>query len=189
VAAALTSTPRAARAAVLTACNLVNHAPSEAQKAAGNYKKEHVSFQGLPIAIENKKGSIRRGVGPDGKPWACELPADYGYLKGTEGADGDHVDVYIGPDPASRQVFIVNQVDHRTGRFDEHKCLLGFDSERSAVEAYCKAFSDNKGRRRMGSIESISMHAFKEWLKSRKTKRPAEADKIIQHALRKTLSQ
>ncbi len=180
-------TGKTARAAVLTACNLVNHSPSEAQKRAGNYKKEHVSLQGLPIAIENKKGSIRRGVGPNGKAWACELPADYGYIKGTEGADGDHLDVYLGPDPNSRQVFIVNQIDHRTGRFDEHKAMLGFDSEKSAVETYCKAFSDGKGRQRIGSIETVSMHAFKGWLKAHKTTKPADADKIIDHAIRKAL--
>jgi hypothetical protein len=179
---------RASRAALTTArqtgaCTLVDHAPSEAQKAAGNYRKEHISFQGLPISIENKKGSERSGVGPSGRRWSCVLPADYGYIKGTEGADGDQVDVYLGPDPNAKTVFIVNQHD-LGGGFDEHKCLLGFDSEREAVETYCRAFSDGKGRRRIGSVETVSMDAFKRWLASRKTKSRASATQIIDRALK-----
>lgn len=161
----------------------MDHNPTEGQKRAGNYKKEHLSFQGLPVTIENKRGSIRRGVDGSGRAWACELPADYGYIKRTEGADGDHVDCYIGPDPTSRQVFIINQQDHKTGRFDEHKVMLGFDSEREAVEAYCRAFSDGNGKKRIASIESVSMDTFKHWLKSGDTLRHAKADHLIKHCL------
>jgi hypothetical protein len=163
---------------------MVDHNPTEAQKAAGNYRKEHLSFQGLPITIENKRGSERSGIDAKGKRWSCVLPADYGYIKRTEGADGDHVDVYVGPDPHSQHVFIINQIDHRTGRFDEHKAMLGFRSEKEAVETYCKAFSDSKGTARIGSIEPVSMHAFKAWLKHGKTKSPAHSPSIIDHALR-----
>ncbi len=175
-----------ARNALMIARGSVNHEPTEAQKEAGNYKKEHRSFQGLNIAIENKKGSIRRGVDAGGKRWACELPADYGYIKRTVGADDDHVDCYVGPDPNSKQVFIINQCDHKTGRFDEHKVMLGFDSERSAVETYCRAFSDNKGRARIGSVETVSMDTFKHWLRNGKTRRPAASSALIDHCLRIT---
>lgn len=174
----------AAETAVRLARSSVNHDPSEAQKEAGNYKKEHIRFQGLPITIENKKGSLRRGTDANGKAWACELPADYGYIKRTEGADGDQVDVYVGPDPNSKQVFIVNQHDHKSGAFDEHKVMLGWDSERSAVETYCKAFSDGKGRARIGSVETVSMDTFKNWLKRGNTLKRASSNKLIEHALR-----
>lgn len=99
----------------------VDHNPTEAQKIAGNYRKEHISFQGILITVENKKGSTRRGVDVGGKSWSCTLPADYGYIKRSEGADGDQVDVYLGPDKQSQLVVIVNQKDLKTGRFDEHK--------------------------------------------------------------------
>jgi hypothetical protein len=174
----------AGRAAIRTACALVDHAPTEAQKEAGNYRKEHVSIQGLPIAIENKRGSVRSGIGPTGRHWSCVLPADYGYIKGTEGADGDHLDCYIGPDPTSRQVFIINQIDHKTGRFDEHKAMIGWHSEADAVRDYCKAFSDDNGRNRIGSVETVSMHSFKHWLATHKTTRPAKSSNIIDHALK-----
>lgn len=164
----------------------MNHAPTEAQKVAGNYAKEHISFQGLPISIENKKGSERSGIGPDGKRWRCTLPADYGYIKrteGAEGADGDHVDVYVGPHKGSRQVFLVNQVDHKTGKFDEHKAMLGYHSEREALADYCRAFSDGHGHARVGSVEAMSIDGFKHWLKDGNTKRPAHTRHVIDRAL------
>lgn len=173
----------AAHDAISVAKSSVNHTPTDAQKRAGNYRKEHISFQGVPVSIENKKGSIRSGVDEHGHRWSCELPADYGYIKRTLGADGDHVDVYVGPDPNSKQVFIVNQHDHRTKKFDEHKVLLGFDSERAAMSTYCKAFSDGKGRDRCGSVEAVSMDAFKHWLANGATHRTARASDIIGRAL------
>lgn len=160
----------------------MNHNPSDAQKAAGNYAKEHVRFQGLDIALENKRGSTRHGIDKGGKRWSCVLPAHYGYIKRTEGADGDHVDVYIGPDPNSKQVFIVNQ-KYLNGGFDEHKVLLGFDSERTARDCYVRAFSDGQGHKRLGSMETLSMDAFKHWLKSGKTKNPADSSAIVHKAL------
>lgn len=162
---------------------MINHEPSEAQKEAGNYRKEHISFQGIPITIENKKGSMRRGFDAKGKAWECRLPADYGYIKRTIGADGDHVDVYIGPDKDSKQVFIINQHDHRTGKFDEHKAFVGYNSEREAAADYVKAFSDGYGHKRLGSLEPMSLETFKHWLKSGKTTDRAASNAIINRAL------
>lgn len=167
--------------AALQIARTVNHAPTDAQKEAGNYRKEHLSYQGLPIAIENKKGSVRSGTDHTGKRWECEVPADYGYIKGTEGADGDHVDVYIGPDPKSPLVVVVNQVHIPSRRFDEHKCLLGFGSEREALETYCRGFSDGKGRERIGSVETMSVDGFKDWLKRGNTQKAAR--RVVDMAL------
>jgi hypothetical protein len=138
--------------------------PSEAQKAAGNYRKGHVNFHGLDISIENPKGSHREGIDPGGKPWKVQLPAHYGYIKRTEGADGDHVDCYMGPDLASHTVFVVDQIDHRNGKFDEHKVMLGYSDQDKALSDYKKAFSDGKGEARIGAVTSMSIEKFKIWL-------------------------
>lgn len=53
--------------------------PTAAQKQAGNYRKGHVSVQGLSLAIENPKGSVRRGTDPDGKEWSHAMSDHYGY--------------------------------------------------------------------------------------------------------------
>ena len=150
----------------------INHSPSEAQKSAGNYAKEHISFQGLPITIENAKGSKRRGVGADGKAWESVLPAHYGYVKGTLGKDLDHIDVYIGPHTKSPRVYVIDQMEAKTKAFDEHKCMLGFGTERQAINTYCRAFSDGKGKDRIGKVTGMTMDQFRDWLENGNTKKP-----------------
>jgi len=160
----------------------VNHAPTDAQKSAGNYAKRKMSFQGIPITIENELGSTRSGRDDRGRAWSCKLPADYGYIRGTEGADGDHVDCYVGPASDSSLVVVVNQ-RHPDGAFDEHKCLLGFPTERAAIDCYVKAFSDGKGADRIKSIEVMSVDAFRKWLRHGKTTKPANGRSIVDRAL------
>ena len=162
----------------------LDHQPSEAQKSAGNYRKAHISIHGLDISVENRKGSTRSGRDGGGKRWSVVMPADYGYIKRTEGADGDHVDCYVGPDRSSTHAFIVNQRDARTKKFDEHKVMLGYRSEAEALRDYVRAFNDGKGPQRMGGMQSLSIDAFKKWLKAGDTKKPASHDDIVERALR-----
>lgn len=150
----------------------VDTKPTVSQRESGNYTKGHLNYRGLNVAIENPRGSKRRGLDKDGQEWSVTMPATYGYVKGTEGRDGDHVDVYIGPDHDSNRVWIIDQVDAETGKFDEHKCMLGFGSRVAAIEAYKKAFSDGKGAARMGAVTGMSFDRFKTWVKSGETKQP-----------------
>ncbi|HQR21880.1 MAG TPA: PLxRFG domain-containing protein [Burkholderiaceae bacterium] len=141
--------------------------PSAAQAAAGNYKKGHVKLHGLDISIENPAGSVR--VAKDGS-WASAMPNHYGYIKRTEGNDGDHVDTFIGPKPESKQVFIVDQLNPKTGEFDEHKVMLGFDSQEAAEAGYKAAYpADWKG---MGTVTATTVDGLKEWVKGGDTKAP-----------------
>jgi hypothetical protein len=142
--------------------------PTEAQKEAGNYRKGHTRIHGLDIAIENPKGSIRSGTDSKGKKWEVTMDSHYGYIKKTEGADGDHVDVFIGPNPGSDDVFVVDQMNPN-GSFDEHKVMIGYDSPQEAKTGYLKNYS--KGWK-VGPITAMSMDQFKEWLKTDKTKKP-----------------
>jgi hypothetical protein len=142
----------------------IDRNPSEAQKSAGNYRKAHINVHGLDIAIENAKGHERAGVGKDGKPWSVTMPAHYGYIKRTEGADGDHVDCYVGPHIKSRKVFVIDQHDADTKSFDEHKCMLGFASEKQARDTYHRGFSDGRGKERLGHLTEMSIDRFKHWL-------------------------
>lgn len=150
----------------------VDRNPSEAQKEAGNYRKAHISIHGLDIAIENPCGSYRKGVDGDGKPWRCRLPAHYGYIKRTEGADGDHVDVYIGPHYKSPHVYVIDQHDLKYGKYDEHKVMLGFASKGQAKATYHRAFSDDNGKDRIGHIETMTVDEFKNWLSDGDTTAP-----------------
>jgi hypothetical protein len=147
--------------------------PSEGQKIAGNYKKGHVKVHGLDISIENPRGSYRSGVA-DGKPWKSRLPNHYGYLRKTEGGDGQHVDVYLGPHLKSPHVFVIDQHELGSGLWDEHKCLIGFGSKTQAREAYHRAFSDGKGKDRIGHIETMTVDGFKSWLRDGDTTKPVK---------------
>ncbi len=142
--------------------------PTQAQLDAGNYKKGHVSIHGLDVAIENPRGSVRSGQRPDGSTWSHEMSDHYGYVKGSVGADGDHVDVYVGPNPESNKVFVIDQVN-ADGSFDEHKVMMGFDDQAQATAAYSSNF--DKGWK-VGPVTEMSVGDFKQWVKSDKTKEP-----------------
>ncbi|NOU12757.1 MAG: diguanylate cyclase, partial [Methylococcaceae bacterium] len=152
--------------------------PTQSQKEAGNYQKGHVKIHGLDVAIENPQGSNRSGVDQNGEAWSVTLPNHYGYIKRTNGADGDQVDAYIGDNPSSDMVVIVDQVDSSTGKFDEHKIMLGFDTIEQAMTSYQAAFSDGKGHARVGSATPMTVDAFKSWLKDGDTKKPLAAQHL-----------
>ena len=159
--------------AVDVAASDTNIEPTEAQKEAGNYKKGRVKVQGLDIAIENPKGSTRSGTDPNGNRWENTMAHHYGYLNRTEGADGDHVDVFIGPDPESDRVFVVDQ-QNADGTFDEHKVLLGFKNQAEARKGYRDNY--DKGWK-VGPVKRLSMDEFKDWLKNGDTKKPLQPEK------------
>lgn len=146
--------------------------PTQAQIEAGNYKKGHIKVQGLDIAVENPRGSSRSGKRPDGTKWSHEMSDHYGYIKRTTGADNEHIDTYIGSNPDSNQVFIVDQLDQETGNFDEHKVMLGFNNQEEATTAYQSNF-DNGWK--VGPIRTMDMEQFKNWLKNEDTSKPATA--------------
>lgn len=146
--------------------------PTEAQKEAGNYQKGHIKLHGLDITIENPEGSTRSGKDADGKPWEVEMSAHYGYIRRTEGADEEQIDVYIGPKTDSNEVFVVDQVDAETGEFDEHKVILGAETQAEAEKLYDAHFDDGKGPDRRGAITQMPIEEFKDWLKSEDTALP-----------------
>ncbi len=126
------------------------------------YPRGHIDVQGIQIAVENPRGSTRSGVDPTGKPWSVTMANHYGFIKRTTGADGDGVDCFVGPAPESPVAFVVNQVDPRTRRFDEHKVMLGFPDEAAARAGYLANFEpDWKG---LGSIRPITVEDLKCWL-------------------------
>lgn len=144
---------------------------SKEQADAGNYRKGHISLHGFQIAIENAKGSTRSGTNKNGTPWRVTMPAHYGYIKGTQGKDKDHLDVYIGPKPDGLMVFVVNQKKEEGG-FDEHKIMLGFGSKDEAIATYDRAFTGNLGPKLRETVVSTTMDGLKSWIASGNTKKP-----------------
>lgn len=139
--------------------------PTRAQSEAGNYRKGHVKIHGLDVSIENPRHSVR--VARDGS-WASAMPHHYGYIRRSEGADGDHVDTFIGPNEDSDRVYVVNQINPKTGKFDEHKVMLGFSSLEAAKDGYRAAYP--KDWRGMGSVVETDVAGLKAWLNGGDTK-------------------
>ena len=168
------SLPAAARVAQAAAQTNAN--PSDAQKAAGNYQKGKINLHGLRLSIENPAGSVRSGTDANGKPWSVTLPHHYGYILGTEGKDGDHVDIFLGPNPDSQQVLIINQRKSGNGHFDEHKVMLGFNTPAEAARGYMASYT--KGWKGLGSAIPTTIPVFKQWLEKHDTTQPATKEQI-----------
>ena len=141
--------------------------PSEAQKEAGNYKKGHIKINGFDVTIEQPAGSVRSGKDASGKEWSQVMNNTYGYIRGTESVDGDHIDVFLGPDMNSDMVYVVDQVN-TDGSFDEHKVMMGFSSLEDARSAYLSNYED--GWQGLGNITGVALDEFKKWIDSSKRK-------------------
>lgn len=124
----------------------------------------HTTYQGIPIAIENRKGSVREGVDKDGKPWRTVMKHPYGYVKGSKGADGEEVDVYVGPAKDAPHVFVVHQKKD-DGRYDEDKAILGVKSRNEAKKLYLAHYNTDKY---LGPIKQVPIERFKALVSSGK---------------------
>ena len=152
----------------------VNTEPTEAQKEAGNYKKGHVQVGTFDITIEQPEGSIRRGTDADGKKWESKMHNTYGYFRGTEGVDGDHIDVFLSNDIDGwngRKVFVVDQYNP-DGTFDEHKVMLGFNDMDEAKSDYLANYEKGWENGRRIDVSATNLKDFEKWIDSshRKTK-------------------
>ena len=149
-------------------------AATDAQKKAGNYKKGHMKIAGLDITIENPTGTVRYGK--------QKLRDHYGYIKRTEGADGDNVDVFVNSkaqEDWTGDVYIVDQLFPEVGGFDEHKVMFGYNNMIDARRAYKRNFQkDWKGE---GAVTKMTLDEFKSWLaEPGANRRPAAMSKVTE---------
>lgn len=152
--------------------------PTEKQKEAGNYKKGHVQVGTFNITIENPKGSVRSGIDTEGNKWETTMQNTYGYIRGTEGVDGDHIDVFLSDDIDGwngRRVFVVDQYNE-DGSFDEHKVMLGFNETDDAEAAYFANYDSDWANNHKTVVTAVNLEDFEKWIDSshRKTKAFAE---------------
>lgn len=156
----------------------VNLKPTEKQKATGNYKKAKMEIDGLKIAIENPAGSTRRGTDEDGNEWSSQMVGHYGYFQRSEGKDGDQVDVFVKPGTVtSPKVFVVDQINPKTGKFDEHKVILGAENAQEAANLYLANYEN--GLDYYGDITELSQDQFKDWLADGKRTKKALSKNIF----------
>ena len=99
--------------------------------------------------------------------WATRMNAHYGYVLGSVGKDKEQIDVFLGPhanQASDHPVFIVDQVDPKTGKFDEHKVMIGYQTESKARAAYQSNYV--RGWKGLGAISRLTFPEFREWVKN-----------------------
>ena len=131
------------------------------RRYSGSYPKGQVEWNGLRISIETPRGHWRIGKKPDGKLWFTKMRDPYGYFQRRAGYDGDSLDVFIGPRLRSPWVFVINQVDPKTGRFDEHKCVIGCSTAEEARRIYLRNYEPDW--RGYGGSVRLHVNDFKRW--------------------------
>lgn len=139
-----------------------------------------IDMHGLHIKVENRKGSVRSGKDPGGKEWSIKMTYPYGYISRTKAADDEHVDCYVGDNRKSEKVFVIHQVVPKTGKYDEDKCMLGFNSSKEAKKAYLNHYDSPKF---FGSMTEMTIDKFKESLKKNKGMKLTKAIDIIQSSV------
>jgi hypothetical protein len=127
---------------------------------------ERLKVGGMDFVIDTPRGEKRHGTDKHGSRWSSRVPAHYGRI--------DNLKVFIGPYIRSTKVFVIDQYDASTGRFDEHKALLGFSSRNKAIEVFHQAFSDERGGDRFGHVKEMTITGFKDWLKHGDRSRPIQ---------------
>ena len=127
------------------------------------------TFQGLPIAIENKAGTYRKWKDHDGNSGETYMHYAYGYIMGTLGNDEDEVDVYLGLNPRADNAYVVHQQDPDSGIYDEDKVFLGFDSPEQAKAIYQAHYNRPDF---FANLSTMPMDHFKRWIAQGKPKDP-----------------
>ena len=130
------------------------------------------------VTIENPRGSVRSGVDANGKKWETTMHNTYGYIRGTEGVDGDHIDVFLSDDIDGwngSHAFVIDQYNE-DGTFDEHKVMLGFNESDEAQSAFTSNYDKEWAEKRKLVCTPVTIEEFEKWINSshRKTKPFAE---------------
>jgi hypothetical protein len=133
---------------------MVDPDPSPAQIGAENYRKGRTVISGMDVAIETKKGGVRRSKPGAAVPWEVTMPAHYGDIEGTMAADGDPVDIFIGDAGDNGRFWIINQQTPDGKKFDEHKVITGVESADEALRIYKGSFTGKFGDKVFRSISS-----------------------------------
>jgi len=92
-----------------------------------------------------------------------------GKIRGTEGVDGDKLDVYVGDNHDSSIVVVIHQHNPWDGKYDEDKVVIGCESVEEAIGLYKKQY-DKPGFYREGEHTAMPIGAFWRWVKDGRNK-------------------
>jgi len=149
-------------------------------KFAKHRLSRRLTFRGLPISIETDKGELRHWFDPhENKSGTTKMRVPYGYIRRTEGVDGDHVDCYVGPHGRAHNVYVVHQMKAPAFKtYDEDKCMLGFLSAEDAKRAYLAHYNKSGF---FGSMTTMPFEEFEKKVKAtfEEPKKLAQVDAVL----------
>ena len=127
----------------------------------GKKLARRMKLYGMDISIETDKGQERHWYDPNsGESGSVKMKHPYGYIRRTEGADDEHVDVYVGPNEESTRVFVIRQMKKPEFKeYDEDKVMIGFNSPDEAKQAYLIHYNSPKF---FGSMKEMNINDFKD---------------------------
>lgn len=117
--------------------------------------KRILKWQGLEVGIEFEQGERRWENAP-------LLAAAYGHIRRHIGFDGEALDVYVGSNLNTLNVYRVSQLAD-DGDFDEFKYLIGFSSIEEAQRAY--KLSVPFPEKSFGGIQVVPFEEFSKYKK------------------------
>ena len=97
-----------------------------------------------------------------------------------KGKDGDHVDVFVKPGTPTDfagDVYVVRQITPATGRFDEWKVMMGYDSITEAEQAYRRNYTP--GWKGLDSIAALPMAEFTQSLAAGAFAQAGSGDQVL----------
>jgi 3'-phosphoadenosine 5'-phosphosulfate sulfotransferase (PAPS reductase)/FAD synthetase len=121
---------------------------------------DRLVFQGFKVSVENAVGSVRKWHNRDnGTSGETVMKLPYGYIRGTRGADGEHVDVFVGHDEGAKNAYVVHT---RTApdfkQYDEDKVFLGLASAKAAKAAFLEHYNRPEF---FGSMTTLPLEEFR----------------------------
>ena len=137
-------------------------APAKPASAKAKDSRTLSEIGGVPVVVECEKGAQRWAGSPH---WPC----DYGYIRGTQSAEGVHeqLDCFIGPHHESQKCWIFNHFDD-FGQFEEHKVMLGYLDLSQAKADYVRAYK----RPVRGGVEGVPVRNVLTFLENFDVSRP-----------------
>jgi hypothetical protein len=148
-------------------------APTKGQILGESAELGHARIGPLDVSFENPAGTVREDKHHEPPEWRTEMRGwHYGYIKRTVAADStpekaQRFDVFVKegtPDDYNGPVYVLDQVDPATGKFDEHKGIIGVASEAEARAAYQAHYEPDW--RGLGGLTAFpTVGAFNQWVK------------------------
>jgi hypothetical protein len=137
-----------------------------------------LTIKGLEIGIEHDQGQQREWYDKENdKTRKTLMKHPYGYVFGTRGMDGEHIDCFIGPNKDAKEVYVIGT--NKPPEFvqeDEQKCMIGFSSAAEAKAAFLDYYKKAGFFRNM---RTFSYETFKKKVLATATTGPNKLAAII----------